>query len=209
VNAMGKAPAPYAKENEDWTLPTYACRDKHGYFPIDVSYRERLTVDATQEAFKEDAQKKLMAAQASGDFQAMAALTQQLQAQAMQQAMANQNNTPITVNVYTNDGSSETIDPDSVFADGVGFIAIKAARGGASSGKEQIDFYFDPAELKDAQRIARFDLSGNLRVPDMLALTSIRIKISGPTAPVEALAKQLKTGEVLKRLTEKRTKVER
>ena len=148
-----------------------------------------------------------MEAQAKGDFQSMGALTQQIQAKAMQQAMANQNNTPITINAYANDGSSGTIDPDSVFEDGVGFIAIKAANGSESSGQEKIDFYFDPVALKDAEKIASFDLGGNLRVPDKLALTSIRIEITG--APVEAIAKQLKTGEVLKRLTEKRTKVDR
>ena len=207
IDAIGKAPAPYAKENEDWTLPTYVCRDKSGYLPINISYNENITTDALEKKFNQDAQKKLMEAQARGDFQAIGALPQQIQAQAMQQAMANQNNTPITINVYANDDSSQTIDPDSVFKDGTGFIAIKSAADGESSGQEQIEFYFDPVALKDAKKIASFDLGGNLRVPDKLALTSIRIEITGPTAAVETIARQLNTGEVLKRLSDKRTKV--
>jgi hypothetical protein len=207
VDAIGEAPAPYAKENESWSLPSSVCRDKDGYLPISVSYNANLTTDALQKKFADDAQKKLMEAQARGDFQAMGQITQEIQTQAMQQAMANQNNTPVTVNVYANDNSSQTIDPDSVFRDGVGFIALKSQEGGASSGQERITFYFDKVGLKDAQKIASFDLGGDLRVADKLAIISAKIELSGPAAVVETIAKQLNAEAVLKQLSEKRTKI--
>jgi hypothetical protein len=207
VDAIGETPAPYAKENESWSLPSAACGDKDGYLPISVSYNANLTTDALQKKFTDDAQKKLMEAQARGDFQAIGEISQQIQAQAMQQAMANQNNTPVTVNIYANDSSSQTIDPDSVFRDGVGFIALKSQAGGASSGQEQIIFYFDKVGLKDAQKIASFDLGGDLRVADKLAVISTRIEISGPASVVETIAKQLNAEAVLKHLTERRIKL--
>ena len=57
------------------------------------------------------------------------------------------------------------------------------------------------------QKIASFDLGGDRRVPDKLAVISARIEISGPAAVVEGVAKQLNAESVLKHLSVKRTNV--
>ena len=89
----------------------------------------------------------------------------------------------------------------------MGFIALKSQDSGASSGEEKITFYFDKVGLKDAQQIASFDLSGDQRVADKLAIISTRIDISGPASVVEAIAKKVNTAVILKHLTEKRVEV--
>lgn len=208
IGALGEAPAPYATEQEHWTLPSYVCRDKHGYFLIDVSYDASLTTAALQKKMQDEYQRKFMAAQARGDFQAMGAITQEMQTKLTQQAMATQADTPVEIHVYANDSASQTIDPDSVLRDGRGFIALKAQQGGASEGQERVTFYFDKVDLKDAHTMASFSLGGNdHRVPDKLALINAKIDISGPAAVVEKIAKQVKAQAVLNELSEKRTKV--
>ncbi len=205
IAALGEAPAPYAKESEDWSLPAYACADGSGFFPISASYRASLTTDAQQKQLEQDFQKQLMEAQAKGDYDAIAKLSQDMQAKAMAMAQANQQNQPIQIGIQANGGGGQTIDPDTVVRDGVGFIALKDRQGGISSGEERITFYFDKVALKDAQRIASFDLGGDQRVPGKRDLINLRVDISGPTPTVEAMATGLDTNAVLQQLDDKRT----
>lgn len=178
-----------------------------GFVPVSVSYRATLSTAAQQKQMEADFQKQLMEAQSKGDYEAIAKLSQDMQTRAMALAQANQQNGPIQLNLNANAGGGETIDPDSVFRDGVGFIALKDQQGGMSSGNERITFYFDEVALKDAQRIARFDLGGDQRVPGKRDLIDVRLELTGPATTVEAIAKQLDTDAVLKQLDEQRTKL--
>lgn len=207
ISALGTPPAPYAKENENWQLPTYACQGKVGFQPVIVRYSMSLTTDAQQKIVAADYQKKLMAAEASGNMQEVMQLAQQAQQKALQQAAVNQNNEPINVDVSVNDlGASMTIDPDAVLRDGAGFIALRQPNNDASSGKEEVDMFFDKVILKNAHEIASFG-EPNAVVPTRLDMICARININGPKAQVENMVKHLSAGAVLGQLGEKRTNI--
>ncbi|MGH8371784.1 MAG: hypothetical protein ACRETO_03530 [Gammaproteobacteria bacterium] len=206
--ALGAAPAPYARESENWQLPTYACQDKSGFMPINTTYHMRLTTDVQQKKIATEYQQKMMAAEAKGDMQEVMNLSQQYQKLAMQTASANQNNGPIEIDVSTNNNDSGTIDPGAVVRDGNGFIAMRQP-GDTSSGTETVTVYFDKQALKNAHELASFDESagGSLRVPSKLATINVRISINGPTAQVDAMVKKINTGAVLSELGDKRSVV--
>ncbi|HET7651266.1 MAG TPA: hypothetical protein VFL15_11260 [Gammaproteobacteria bacterium] len=208
ADALGTPPAPYAKESENWQLPTYACQDKSGFIPAGTTYHFRLTTDVQQKKLATEYQQKMMAAEAKGDMQEVMNISQQYQKLAMQQASANQNNGPIEIDISTNNNDSGTIDPGAVVRDGAGFIALRQP-GDASSGTETVIVYFDRQALKNAHEAASFDESsgGNVRVPAKLAVINARININGPTALVDAMVKKLSAGSVLGQLSEKRTVV--
>lgn len=205
ADALGTPPKPYAKESENWQLPTYACKDKSGFLPAGTTYHFRLTTDVQQKKIATDYQQKMMAAEAKGDMQEVMNLTQEYQKIAMQTASANQNNSPIEIDISTNNNDSGTIDPGAVTRDGAGFIAIRQP-GDASSGTETVMIYFDKQALKNAHELASFDESsgGSVHVPGKLDAVNARISISGPTAQVDAMVKQLNAGKVLGQLSEKR-----
>lgn len=192
--------APYGKDNESWNLPSYACQDKSGTRPIDVSYSGRYTTDASMRKMGEEYQKQLLAAQAKGDYQAVAKITHELQQKVLQQASANQSLGSIDINVSANTEDAQTIDPDSVLRDGEGFLAVRSNKD-ASSGSETIAIYFDPVALKNAHQLARFDMSGDFRVPSKLALLSVRVQLSGPSSVLENIVKNVDASKVLSTLT--------
>ncbi|HEX5339744.1 MAG TPA: hypothetical protein VFX47_02575 [Gammaproteobacteria bacterium] len=204
--AFGTPPVPYAKESENWQLPTYACQGSAGFKPVNTDYSLRLTTDVQQKKIAADYQKKMMDAEAKGDMQAVMNITQQYQKLAMQQASANQNNSPIQVDIAVNSSDSMTIDPGAVLRDGAGFIALRQP-GDASSGTETVIVYFDKQALKDAHEAARFDEDDSVAVPAKLDMIHARININGPRALVESMVKNLNTGATLGQLGEKRTKI--
>lgn len=204
--ALGTPPAPYARESENWQLPTYACQGKTGFRPVSIDYNMRLTTDVQQKKLAAEYQQKLMAAEAKGDMQAVMQITQEYQKVALQQSSANQGNSPIGVDISINSTDSMTIDPGAVLRDGAGFIALKQP-GDASSGTETVNIYFDKLELKDADDAASFDEGYDATVPNRLAMIHARININGPTAQVEAMVKRMNTGAVLDQLSEKRTRL--
>lgn len=201
IAAIGKPPAPYALSHEEWNLPSFACEDAHGAVPSFVGYQADLSADAGQQKVQADYQKKIMAAQAAGNYDLMIKLSQEMQQQIVKASVLAQTDTPISMEFRANETASMTVDPDAVVRDGTGFIALKATQGGADSGQEQITFYFDKQALKEAHTLASFELGGDRRAPDKLGLISMRIRISGPTAIVEAMARKLDAGAVLAHLS--------
>ncbi|HET7922115.1 MAG TPA: hypothetical protein VFM15_05115 [Gammaproteobacteria bacterium] len=207
VAALGTAPAPYAKDNENWDLPTYACQGKGGFRPINTTYNVALTTDAQQQKLGAEYQKKILAAEARGDMQAVMKITQEMQSEALKQSAASQANTPVNIEIRTNNGDSMTIDPGAVVRDGKGFIVLRDSGADVSSGTESVTAYFDKQVLKDAEDAVTFDESGDIVVPGRLDTISVRIRVSGPKAVVEAMFKKMDSGKVLGQLSEKRTRL--
>ena len=206
LSAVPKPKSPYAKANESWSLPSYACKDKSGQRPLDLSYNSTWNTDASMQKMGMDYQKQIMAAEAAGNYQEVMKITQKMQARAMAQASANQGMPPLEINLSVNTGDANTIDPDSVIRDGRGFIAIRTNKD-RISGNENISIFFDPVALKDAHQLASFDLSGDYRVPAKLSLLSLRIDMSGPSNILEPIVKEIDVGSVLGTLTTERKKL--
>lgn len=198
--AIPNPQGPYAKDNENWNLPSYACQDKSGTVPIDVGYSGRYTTEASTRKMGEEYQKELLAAQAKGDYQAVAKISQQMQQKILQQAAVDQQFQPIDINVSANRQDAQTIDPDAVLRDGEGFLALRTDKD-ASSGTERVSMFFDPVALKNAHQLARFDMSGDFRVPSKLALLSLRIDLNGQASVLETMIKKVDTSKVLGALT--------
>jgi hypothetical protein len=198
--AIPSPQGPYGKGDENWNLPSYACQDKSGLRPVDVSYSGRYTTEASTRKMGEEYQKRLLAAQAKGDYEAVAKITQEMQQKILQQAAANEQLRPIDINVAANAQDARTIDPDSVLRDGEGFLALRTDKD-ASSGTERVSIYFDPVALKNAHQLARFDMSGDFRTPSKLALLSLRIDLNGPSSALEAMVKNVDAAKVLGTLT--------
>ncbi|HET6725577.1 MAG TPA: hypothetical protein VFH85_06190 [Gammaproteobacteria bacterium] len=210
VAALGALPAPYALEKGHWSLPDSACHGKNGFVPISVGYESAFSTtnaqnerEQKQQELAKTYQKKMIAAQAAGDYEAMQKLVAQLQAVSMKQAMPFQQKDPVSVSLSVNDQRRMTIDPDAVRRDGAGFLALRTD-GGTSS--ESVVFFFDPVALKNAHQLASFDLGIDLRTPKKLGLLNIEIALNGPTEMVEKLVKQIDTGKVLSQLTKARAK---
>jgi len=201
--ALGNPPAPYSKESDNWQLPTFACKDKTGFQPVVTEYSMHLTTDAQQKKIGKEYQKKLMAAEASGNMQEVMKITQEYQKLAMQQASANQDNSPIDVDISVNNVDSGTLDPGAVLRDGKGFIALKQPAGSGSD-YENVTIFFDKVALKNAQQAASFT-EGYNTVPGKFDLIHARINLSGPKAQVEHIVKHMNAGAVLGQLSAKRT----
>ncbi|HET6725924.1 MAG TPA: hypothetical protein VFH85_07965, partial [Gammaproteobacteria bacterium] len=212
VAAIGALPPPYALEKGHWSLPASACKGKNGFVPISVGYESEFSTTGAQNEREQQQrelaaayQKKIVAAEAAGDYETMQKLVGQQQAQSMRQSMPFQQKDPVAVSISVNDTQSMTIDPDAVRRDGAGFLALRTDGGPAH---ESVVFFFDRVALKNAHQLASFDLGTDMRTPQKLGLLNIEIALNGPTEMVERLVRQLDTEKVLSQLSEARTKGE-
>lgn len=203
IAAIPQPQSPYGKASENWNLPSYTCKDNSGMRPIDVSYSGHYTTENSTQKLGEEYQKQLMEAQARGDYEAMAKISQEMQQKVMQVAVANQDKRPVDISVSANTGDSGTIDPDSVVRDGEGFLALRTGKD-VSTGTESIAIYFDPVALKNAHQLAHFDMDGDFRVASKLALLSMRVQLDGPSSVLENIVKNLDASKVLGTLTTER-----
>ncbi|MCB1693927.1 MAG: hypothetical protein KDI19_14255 [Pseudomonadales bacterium] len=200
IAAVPVPDAPYGRESEDWNLPSYACQDKEGIEPVDASYRTRFSTEGAMQQKGADYQKAMLEAQAKGDYEALMKINQQMQAEIMQQAAANQQLRPVELAAHINDYASATIDPDAVLRDGPGFIAIRTDQD-LNDGTERVSVYFDPVELKDAQEVASFEFPSSYRALGKLDILNLRVEISGPVAAVEKMVKGIEAQTILQTLT--------
>lgn len=207
IAAFGQPPAPYALDTQNWTYPTGSCKDAKGFEPVEVGFSGVFNTNGAQQKIAAEYQQKVQAATAKGDYQAVSQYTQEMQAKLMALSNGGQSMGELDMNVTANDGGSLTIDPDSVLRDGAGFIAVRNGGGSASSGQENVTVYFDPVELKDADKIASFDLGGDYRVSNALDLINLQVQLSGPTTLVEQFVKQMNPGAALGQITADRTKL--
>jgi len=132
--ALGKAQAGYAMEDEDFNLPTEAYKnDKSGKFnPIGCSSSRKYGTDKAQQKSSEEMskeyQKKMLEAQAKGDYATMSKMAQEMNQKMSQQQLSavDAKKEPVDISVQFNDYGGATIDPDAVVFERPGVIALKS-----------------------------------------------------------------------------------
>lgn len=202
--AVGQPPAGYSMESETYSLPTdaYPIEGTANYSLVGASaFREfgtkRKAEDASKDLEKEY-KKKMLEAQAKGDYQEMAKLGQEMTKKMGQQSLKTEESQkePINIHINLNGGDGETIDPDAVVSEQSGVIALKALNGTPEKGRVRI--YFDPVALKETKQLSKVTLTFPQKgVSKRTAVLHAMIEIAGPAAEIEAWAKKIDFKKVL------------
>jgi hypothetical protein len=208
LDALGQPPAGYSSEQESFNLPTdaYKIGGSDRYSIVEASAdRKYGTEKKAQESsadLQKEYQKKILEAQAKGDYAELAKLSQEMTSKISQNQLdANQSHKePINVAVHLNWNPGTTIDPDMVLFERSGAIALKTPDN-SSSGKERVAIYVDPVALHETKQLSRV----NMRYPEKgvarkTAVLNASIELNGPTAEVEAWAKKIDLNKVLAQL---------
>jgi hypothetical protein len=203
--SLGKAPEGYTMEDEDFNLPTEAYKnDRSGkYNPLGCSSSRRYGTQKAQEKSSEgmqkDYQKKMLEAQAKGDYAAMSKLAQEMQQKMSQQQLqaVDARKEPVSIDVQFNDYGGATIDPDAVVFERAGVIALRQ-KDDATSEKGAITVYIDPVNLKDTKQLSRVDLKKpEDGISNRIAVLSITYRFNGPMKDIEEWAKRVDTKKAL------------
>jgi hypothetical protein len=209
LDAVGQPPAGYTKEEENFSLPTDANKNREsGLFdPAYASGRRSFgsakSAEKSQKEMEKEYQKKIAEAQAKGDYQAMAKISQEIQQKSgeMQMKAIEGKKVPIEVQINTNSTGGEAIDPDGVLFEKAGVIALKEKN---DEERSRVLIYFDPVALKETKQLSKIDMKVPEKgVSSKTALYTIKIEFTGPTAEIEAWAKKLDTGKVLSQIDRK------
>jgi hypothetical protein len=207
VSAIGGPPSGYVKAQESFDLPTsvYSANQGGGYMPVYAS--ANLSFDGgaekmgkkSEKEIEAEYRKKILEAQAAGNYEAMSQIAQEMMQKSSQAQMAVEEakREPVDISVRFNNNPGATIDPDAVVFESPGVIALKSSRGDGD--QLQVDIYFDPVKLKDTQSLSRIDLSDNDQRGSSQKTTvrNITIEMTGPAEVVEAWSKQIATTTVL------------
>lgn len=208
AESLGQPPAGYSKEDESFDLPTDASKmDKTGtYYPLHASAHVKFSGGSekkskkSQKEIEAEAKKKMLEAQAKGDYQEMARVAQEMQQKAgkAQLEAEGAKKEPVDISFQFNSNPGQAIDPDAVVFEKPGVIALKFKNSGDDE-KARIAVYFDPVHLKDTKTLSRVDLSDKQEkgVAKKTAVRNITVELNGPAAVVEAWAKDIATGKVL------------
>ncbi|MFH2054015.1 MAG: hypothetical protein ABIK96_16290 [bacterium] len=202
--SLSPMPDGYAKSEEDFSLPTSVqTGDKGGFRPVyaSASYTFEgggaMTAEKTEKELEAEYKKKIMEAQAKGDYQAIQTLSQEMMQKAMSNQMAAEEakRDPVRVYVSFNSGSYATIDPDAVVFEKPGVIALKTLQ---NQGQDlQVMIYFDPVSLKETGTLSKIELKNDRDAGDKTTVRHITVELSGPAGVVEAWSKTVDTGKVL------------
>jgi hypothetical protein len=211
AEALGAPPAGYAREDESFNLPTEASKmgTTGAFYPLHASAHFKYGGGAEKKAKKSQKEleteykKKMMEAQAKGDYQEMSKIAQEMQQKLGQAQMAAEDawKEPIDVSLQFNSDPGQAIDPDAVVFERPGVIALKFKTSGDED-KIRIAVYYDPVHLKDTKSLSRVDLSDkqNKGVTKKTTVLNAVIELTGPPALVEGWAKGLSNDKVLGQL---------
>jgi hypothetical protein len=209
LDALGSAPKDYGVENESFNLPTEAYPTEGKWRPTYGSANRRYSTSVGKEKSEKDLQdeyqKKILEAQAKGDYVGMSKIATEMQQKMAQQQIKSTEaqKEPIEVNVQLNQNPGTTIDPDAVLFEKPGVIGLKT-QNDINSGKERVIVAFDPVALKTTGQLSKLDLAiPNDGVSSKTAVLTIVVDLYGPSAEVEGWAKRLNTGSVLSQVSGK------
>ncbi len=209
LDAFGTPPAGFAKEKDDFNLPTNWSKSEGKIQAVQASVNRRLAIKGVMDAEKntkqlgEDYQKKMLAAQAKGDYAEMSRLAQEVQTKGSQNALSGvqaqqDKKEPISLSVQLNSGVDEAIDPDMVVVEKPGVLGLKSKSGGEDDPKETVRLYYQPVALKDTKKLSRVRLfSSGATVPAKTSVGTILVELTGPVADVEAWAKRANAAKIL------------
>jgi hypothetical protein len=206
LEALGQPPAGYSQESEDFNLPTEASRREKGGDRYNLvgaganrTYGTEKKAKTESEEMSKEYQKKIMEAQAKGDYATMSKLSQEMSQQMSKKQLdaTEKAKEPISVSVTFNANPYATIDPDAVVFERAGAIALKAPDN-SSNGKERVSVYFDPVALKATKQLSRVELrEPETGVTKRACVLNVTIQLYGPTADVEAWSKKIDAAKVL------------
>lgn len=204
-DALGDPPAGYAKTDESFSLPTEASKGQSGYRPIYGSAVRKYGSAAekkskkTSEELQAEYEKKLMEAQANGDYQSMAKIAQEMQqksGQAQLEAVKGRKE-PIDVQIFLNSNPYQTIDPDAVVFESSGVIALRFAQD-VEGTKGRVNVYVDPVNLKDVKKLSVVDMKEPEKdVANRTSVKNVTVELSGPMTDIEAWARKIATKKVI------------
>lgn len=213
TEALGQPPAGYIKEDESFYLPTEAAKmkDSGQFYPPDAFVRYKFggaekKVKKSEKELKAEYEKKMLEAQAKGDFDAMAKLGEEMaQKSGKTQLEANEaKKEPIEVSITFNSNPGQTIDPDAVLFENPGMIALKLKADGDED-KGRVAVYFDLVHLKDTKKLSRVDLMDKPQkgVSRKTLVLNATIELTGPASVVESWAKRISVSKALAQIDAK------
>lgn len=206
--SLGQAPAGYSMESESFNLPTdaYLKEGTSQYSPTDASasreYGTKKSAENASKDLEKEYKKKIMEAQAKGDYQEMSRLSQEMQKKYSELSLKTEEGKkePIRVTVGLNvGGGGGVIDPDAVVHEQAGVIALKDLAASPEQGIVRI--YFDPATLKDTKQLSKITLSyPEGGVAKRTTVLHAIISLNGPAADIEAWTKRVDFKKVLSQI---------
>lgn len=203
--ALGGNPEGYTLESEEFNLPTdYSPAEDGKFWPITSSVSLRFGDKASKEGQDSAEQAaanfkaKYAAAMASGNYEALEKMMEDMQAvtqQAAAVAMAPQKR-PMTVYIQFNMRSSTGIDPDAVVFEKAGVIALRKKNLNDEHGTLWI--YIDPVVLKETGKLSKIELkTPDNGVPKKTGVFNITIQADGTLSDVETWAKKMDTDSMI------------
>ncbi len=204
--AVGQPPAGYAKDDENFNLPTEAYTQKPSgkYNWVAPSMTSRFSGGGEKKAKKSQRQiqkeyeKKMAEAMAKGDYEALGTLGQEVQKQAGQAHLAEVEGRkdPIDMRVGLNTYQSQTIDPDAVVFEKPGVIALLVDT--KEENRNRLLIFFDPVALKETKTLSRVDFKQpEGGVSKKTAVYNATVEFTGPAAEIKAWAAKINAGAVL------------
>ncbi|MBI5235288.1 MAG: hypothetical protein HY886_03465 [Deltaproteobacteria bacterium] len=205
--AIGEPGDGYVKDDESFDLPASFYKDKKTgkISPTHSSAGRRFGSGAEKKAkkdqrdFEGEFERKLAEAQAKGDYQAMAALAQEMQMKAGQANLESvkAKKEPVEIHLSLNDYANQTIDPDAVVFERPGVIALRLKENANDADKATIVAYFDPVSLKETKTLSAIEFKPPDHVDAKTTVINATVRLTGPSTVVEAWAKKMDTKAVL------------
>ena len=205
LEALGQPPAGYTVEHESFNLPTDAYKDRATgkFHPLsagaDRNYGTQKKAQAAGGELQKEYQKKMLEAQAKGDYQELGRLSQEMQRKMSETQLkaVEGNKEPVSVTVHFNSNPGAVIDPDAVLFERPGVIALKSTDEG-NPGHVRVAIYCNPVSLKETRQLSRV----NMKQPEggvtkKTLVLSVTVEFSGPASEVEPWAKKLDTKKIL------------
>jgi hypothetical protein len=205
--SLGQPPPGYAMDRESFNLPTdaYLIHGTKNYRPTQASasrtYGSEKSAEDASKNFEQEYKKKILEAQAKGDYEAMGRLAQEMQSKAGELALKTEESKkePISVNVGLNESGGEVIDPDAVVHEQSGVIVLK--RLDATPERGEVRIYVDPVSLKDTKQLSKVSLDPPEEgVAKRTTVLTATISFYGPAQTIEAWSKKVDFKKVLSQI---------
>jgi hypothetical protein len=202
--SLGQPPTGYTMERESYNLPTdaYPMQGSTNYSLVGAyatrEFGSTKKAEGESKDLEKEYKKKMLEAQAKGDYQEMAKLGQEMTQKMGQQSLKSEEakKEPININISVNGGGGEPIDPDAVVHEQAGVIALKALDGTPDKGRVKV--YFDPVALKETKQLSKVTLTyPDKGVAKRTTVLHATIELAGPAAEIEAWAKKVDFKKVL------------
>ncbi|MBK8166208.1 MAG: hypothetical protein IPK64_09610 [bacterium] len=197
LEALGAPPVGYAKAAENYDLPTSMGFDKAAgrFWLVEAHADFEFTSGMSGEQMAQEYQKKVMAAQAKGDYAEVQRLASELQ-QGMAAAMGAEMS-KIKVTARLNNHAHQAIDPEGVVWETGGAIALRLE--GGQPGNVRIMLAFDPKSLADTKTLSLISLGPSLTesAATKTAVRTVVVEIDGPQEAVTAWANGVDKGRIL------------